>query len=1055
LEIVVEDARLETAADDFDPNTGYAGSDGGLPWLDPWLEVGETDGPTAGLVRAEISTKCTTGACLRIPALGADAIRRGVERGVNLTGATAAVLSFAFRQSGRTGQVDLEASGDGGAHWSRLKSYIVTTASANPTRQSVSLLPHAAPDTRIRFIGAGGAGDGILYVDNVRVDAVRQGIGGQVWDDLNRDGSQAMTEPGLRGITVKLHHSTCAAAAGPAYRTTVTGDDGYYAFTPLAVGVYCARPDTATLPAGYTLTSAAAAREVTLAAAQFYDAADFGYAVAAAPDRLLVAAYAPCTDATWLQQIAQTYGATIIGQNPATCGYTVQVAPANQAALQAAINADAHTRRADPDTWAHTAFTPNDPDYQDPWLVYGPRAIHADAAWDVTRGDPNIIIAILDSGLDLTHPEFAGRIVPGYDFVNNDSDPTDDQTHGTHVSGIAAAGIHNGIGMAGIAGDARILPVKALNNKGTGWWSDIARGITWAVDQGARVLNLSLAGTTYSQALYDAIAYANSKGAVVIVAAGNNGMSAPTYPASFDNVIAVGGSDYDGLRMALSNYGVNVDVMAPGDSIWSAYPPGGYGYLSGTSMAAPHAAGVAALLLSVNPNLTPDQIKDTLQTTATDMDAPGVDIYTGYGLINAGAAVAAVTPAVFVTPTTSLAATLAGDLNANGLVDPGDTLRYLITVANPGATPLANAVVSATVPLYTSYVISSARLSGIPVRDDAAPQTALPLDAGGLNIGSVPAHGSTLVSFDVVVGQLPRGVYVLVGQATVTAGGSPQALQVVTPVAGTLLQVAVDRASAQISQTLTYSLTSAYLGSDLLSNVVVTAAVPAGTSYVAGSANAGGTLSSGTPGDSYAPLPGTAGFDPGVPGNSGTLTTTTTPGDTYIDQFNPDNNYEATLRVHVLPNVSNARQRVGLLKFDLSGVPAGVRVDSATLTARVQRLTTAWDARIYRLLTAWTETGATWNDADGTGPGAWASGAFSTSDYDAAQPYGPLDVGLAAPPAVDVTGLARSWVESGLPNHGVALIGSAQNINRAELYDSEDAGLEPKLTLNWSIPAEP
>ena len=130
-------------------------------------------------------------------------------------------------------------------------------------------------------------------------------------------------------------------------------------------------------------------------------------------------------------------------------------------------------------------------------------------------------------------------------------------------------------------------------------------------------------------------------------------------------------------------------------------------------------------------------------------------------------------------------------------------------------------------------------------------------------------------------------------------------------------------------------------------------------------------------------------------------------------------------------------------------------MDSATLTARLQRLTTAWDAHIYRLLTAWTETAATWNDADGTGPGAWASGAFSASDYDAAQAYGPLDVGVAAPPAVDVTGLARSWLESGRPNHGVALIGNAQNTNRAELYDSEDAGLEPKLTLNWAIPAEP
>ena len=721
--------------------------------------------------------------------------------------------------------------------------------------QSFSLLPYAAPDTRIRFISAGEPADGWLYVDNVRVDAVRQGIGGRLWDDLNRDGVQNAAEPGLRGVTVHLYNSTCAAATGPAYRTTVTGDDGHYAVTPLAAGVYCVRAETATLPFGYALTTAKATVDVSLAATQYYDAADFGYAVAAAADRLLVSAYAPCADAAWLQQIAQVYSATVTSHNPATCGYTVQTPPANQASLQAAIAADPHARRADPDAWAHAAYTPNDPDYSDPWLVYGPRRIHADAAWDVTRGDPAIIIAVLDSGLDLTHPEFAGRIRPGYDFVNSDSDPSDDQQHGTHVTGIAGAGINNGIGIAGIAGGASFLPVKVLNAKGGGWWSDIARGVTWAVDQGARVLNLSLAGTSYSQALYDAIAYANSKGAVVVAAAGNNGMSAPTYPAAFDHVLAVGASDYDDLRMAFSNYGINVDVMAPGDSIWSTYPANGYAYMSGTSMAAPHAAGVAALMLSVNPNLTSAQLRERLQATAADMGAPGRDDFTGYGLINAQAALAAITPAPFVTPTTSLAAALLTDLNGNGQVDPGDTLRYLVTVANGGAQPLNNVVVNAALPLYTSYVISGTRLSGIPVRDNAPPQTALPLDEGGLNIGAVPAQGSATVSFDVVVGQPPRGVYALVGQAIVQVEISSQAavqgladsqtLQVVTPLAGALLQAGVDQASAHAGETLTYSFITDYLGGSLLSSAVVTAAVPAGTSYVGGSASAGGTENGG------------------------------------------------------------------------------------------------------------------------------------------------------------------------------------------------------------------
>ncbi len=844
--------HAENVSDDFDPTTGFAGNDGTRAWTSDWHEIGEADGASAGFTRVVTDPLCASGACLNVVSQAGAIDGIGAGREADLRGAAAATLTFDFlRRSGGLPIVDIQVSGNGGANWTTLASYHLDVNDLTYQHASFDLKPYAARDTQIRFSGSflGGPAspDAGFYVDNVRIDFTipNTTIAGMVWNDRDRDGGLDAGEPGLANITVNLHEGTCQAATGAPYRTTTTSNGGSYIFAALSAGNYCVQVDPATAPLDYMLTSNDSSLDVTLAAGQYDTSANFGFASITADDRLAVAAYAPCADTAWLQQLAQTYGATITAADAATCGYTLQVAPAQQAALQAAVAADPHVRYAGPDVWTRGAFIPNDPDYSDPWLVYGPRQIHAESAWDVTLGDPNMIVAVLDTGLDLSHPEFTGRVLPGYDFVNGDSDPSDDKNHGTHVAGIIAAGINNGIGIPGIAGAVKVLPVKVLNAQGAGWWSNVAQGITWAVEHGARVVNLSLNSTASSQLLSDAVAYANSKGVVMVVSAGNSGSAQPAYPAVYENVIAVGATDYDGLRAAFSNYGPNVDVMAPGDSIWSTYPGGGYKYMSGTSMAAPHAAGVAALLLSVNPNLTPAQIKDTLQATAADMDALGVDAYTGYGLINAQTAVMGVKPATYVPPTTNLTETLAVDANGNGLVDPGDTLRYRVTVANEGAQPLSNVVVNAVAPRYTSYVANATGLSGIPVRDDAAPETALPLDADGLNIGAVAPGGSTLVSFDVIVAQPPRGVYALVGQATVQTDAGSEMLEVVTPVAGTLLQAAVNKSSAQIGQTLAYTLTSDYLGRDLLSSVIVTATVPAGTRYVAGSVNAGGGESGG------------------------------------------------------------------------------------------------------------------------------------------------------------------------------------------------------------------
>ncbi|RME86018.1 MAG: peptidase S8, partial [Caldilineae bacterium] len=310
------------------------------------------------------------------------------------------------------------------------------------------------------------------------------------------------------------------------------------------------------------------------------------------------------------------------------------------------LRQDPGVRYVEPDTRVSITFDPDDPYYNDPNLVYGPQQINAPAAWDITTGSSQVTIAILDTGIDLSHPEFAGRVLAGWDFVNQDSDPSDDHGHGTHVAGIAAAAINNGTGIAGIAGNASIMPVKVLDQNGSGWWSEVAAGIIWAADHGADVINMSLSGPADSQTARDAIAYANSLGTVVVVAAGNDGTDSPRYPAAFENVIAVGATTYQGARWTLSNFGPNVDVMAPGATIYSTYgklgQPSGYQFMTGTSMAAPHVAGLVALMRSANPSLSPTEIRDAIQNTAVDLGDPGYDAFYGYGLVDAYAALSAV-----------------------------------------------------------------------------------------------------------------------------------------------------------------------------------------------------------------------------------------------------------------------------------------------------------------------------------------------------------------------------------------------------------------------------
>jgi thermitase len=289
----------------------------------------------------------------------------------------------------------------------------------------------------------------------------------------------------------------------------------------------------------------------------------------------------------------------------------------------------------------HALETPNDPWYQS-GEQWGLAQIKAAEAWDLTTGSNSVTIAVIDTGVDLDHPELQSNIVPGYDYVNFDNFADDDNGHGTHVAGIAAAKGNNGQGVAGLNWKARIMPLKILDYNGDGDVFNLAQAILEAADRGAQVINLSLGGNCpYNDwtAVQQAIDEATAKGVLVIAASGNQGLSSVFCPAALDKVIAVGSTTQSDFLSYFSNYGAELDVVAPGSNIYSTLPGGAYGYKSGTSMATPYVAGLAALIWSLNTNLSPEAVSQIIQTTADDLGSPGWDEAFGYGRINAGRAV--------------------------------------------------------------------------------------------------------------------------------------------------------------------------------------------------------------------------------------------------------------------------------------------------------------------------------------------------------------------------------------------------------------------------------
>jgi subtilisin family serine protease len=386
---------------------------------------------------------------------------------------------------------------------------------------------------------------------------------------------------------------------------------------------------------------------------------------------------------------------------------------ANAASALKQLDANPAVRYAEIDGTVHAASVyPNDPLFPQLWGLNQANNIDIDApeAWSVTTGTSATIVAVLDTGLDLNNPEFVNHLwvnpnggsgadgyagdVFGWNFVSNNGNVQDDNGHGSHVSGILAAAGNNNYGVVGVDWNALIMPVKVLDSTGSGTTDAAVSGIYFAVEHGARVINASWGGGPYSQAMANAIAFANQHGVVFVTAAGNNGTNndrVPSYPADYrlPNEIAVAAIDQFGNLASFSDYGpTTVDLGAPGVNVLSTVP-GGFAYFSGTSMATPYVAGTVALLEGIHPEFTAAQLVQRILATTKPMASLIGRTVTG-GIVDAAAAI---DPSTLPPPVNSGGGTIGASGSGPQIVlgdTSGDALQTTILYYGlQGSTPQA------------------------------------------------------------------------------------------------------------------------------------------------------------------------------------------------------------------------------------------------------------------------------------------------------------------------------------------------------------------------------
>lgn len=343
------------------------------------------------------------------------------------------------------------------------------------------------------------------------------------------------------------------------------------------------------------------------------------------PNRIIIGFLPEVLPSTALRIISQVGGLTIIDTIPALNVYVVSVSPVLLNIKMTILSNFSGVEYVEYDGILSAQLTPNDPLFPQQW---GLLKINSVRAWNVTRGSTLVNIAILDTGVQTNHPDLVDKMILSHNFSTS-STAEDLNGHGTHVAGIAAATTRNDLGVAGLAINPKIMNIKVLDDSGSGAFSDVAQGVIYATQNGAKVINLSLGGSLPSATLQNALQYAKDNGVLTVAAAGNLNSNNLFYPAAYAQCLSVAALNQDDTKAAFSNYGASwVDVAAPGVNILSTLPTyansqGGtnYGSLSGTSMATPFVAGLAALMLSLDSNV--NNVLNAIQTTTVSLNGTG------------------------------------------------------------------------------------------------------------------------------------------------------------------------------------------------------------------------------------------------------------------------------------------------------------------------------------------------------------------------------------------------------------------------------------------------
>ena len=403
------------------------------------------------------------------------------------------------------------------------------------------------------------------------------------------------------------------------------------------------------------------------------------------------------------------------------------------------------------------ALTPNDPFYSNEWHL---TKINGPDAWSNTTGDSGLTVAIIDTGVDPNHPDLAAKLVPGWNFYNNNSDSSDVYGHGTKVAGTVAAMSNNGTGVASVCWNCYIMPLRVSRADGYASWSTIATALGWAANQGARVANISYQVTT-SSTVTTAAKNFWGKGGVVVSSAGNDGKFV-TY-ADNPYIVTVGATDPNDALYSWSTAGNNIDLVAPGCT-YTTLRGGGYGSGCGTSYSSPIVAGVAALVFSMNASLTPQKVTDILRLSADDLGAAGWDSTFGAGRVNASQAVASVVGA--------------------GTAKTTDTTAPSVQITSPGAGSTVSGTVTIQVAASDNIGVSSVALylDGAPAgADSAAPYSFAWNTTAAANGGHVLEARATDAAGNTASTKIPVTVSNSVADTTAPA------IQITSPVNGTML----------------------------------------------------------------------------------------------------------------------------------------------------------------------------------------------------------------------------------------------------------------------------